>query len=570
MTLRIAIDARLDSGVLGGVQQTIIGLAAGLSELEEGAETYSFLAYRDATEWLGTVRGRSCRFLFVDRPAPLRRSGWRSLVAPALRAPVVRRAVERGPLGHLVQVGVPESDGTVEREGMHVMHFTMQLGFRTAVPSIYVPHDLQHLHLPQFFSPFERKWRDAAYGTHAAAAKGQPRTTRVRKRCGRGRSRRSSGPCEHAARDALAGKPSGALCGVPQGPVVAADGRRRASCWVQAMGDECRAHGRAAVGPLVSAPFLAPAAHASGMIGRRARGATPFRSGTSPQRAQPNAVPISAVIFTTEEAILRLRKDLHYQDLVRDSYLGPDVRENAERFLESGKFAAVLWRLGDRVGASVLDVGAGTGIASYAFARSGPREVSALETDPSEVVGQGTVRRISQGLAIESATGAGESLPFPDGRFDIVYARQVLHHASDLHALLKECARVLVPGRLIVPTREHVIDDAARLEVFLDGHPVHRLVGGEGAHPVDAYVAAFQRAGPALEKVLGPYDSVVNALPACRGEESLAPHLRRLLESRLGAISWLVARIPVVEHAIRRRMDRPLPGRMYSLVGTKR
>ena len=43
------------------------------------------------------------------------------------------------------------------------MHFTMQIGFRVSIPSIYQPHDLQHLHLPQFFCPeaiTARQWID--------------------------------------------------------------------------------------------------------------------------------------------------------------------------------------------------------------------------------------------------------------------------------------------------------------------------------------------------------------------------------------------------------------------------
>jgi len=52
----------------------------------------------------------------------------------------------------------------VEGAGANIMHFTRQLGFRTSLPSIYHPHDLQHVHLPQFFSEEERRWREVTYG----------------------------------------------------------------------------------------------------------------------------------------------------------------------------------------------------------------------------------------------------------------------------------------------------------------------------------------------------------------------------------------------------------------------
>jgi SAM-dependent methyltransferase len=279
---------------------------------------------------------------------------------------------------------------------------------------------------------------------------------------------------------------------------------------------------------------------------------------------------VRVVTLTTEQAVLELRRNPRYADLVRDAYLGPDVEGNAARFLASEEFAAVLRLLGDRArGGSVLDVGAGTGVASYAFARSGAREVVALEPDSGDVVGQGAIRRISNGLPITIATGVGEALPFPDARFDVVYARQVLHHASDLDALVRECARVVVPGGIVLATREHVVDDEAQLRAFLASHPVHQLAGGENAHSLEAYRAAFRRAGLVRLRVLGPYDSVINAFPAFQDERSLAEYPRRVLEGWFGTVGRLVARVPGVQGVVRRWIDEPVPGRLYSFVGRK-
>src|SRR5262249_11387729 len=44
-------------------------------------------------------------------------------------------------------------------------------GFRSHLPSIYQPYDLQHLHLPQFFTPYVLKWREQRYGELARAAR---------------------------------------------------------------------------------------------------------------------------------------------------------------------------------------------------------------------------------------------------------------------------------------------------------------------------------------------------------------------------------------------------------------
>lgn len=45
------------------------------------------------------------------------------------------------------------------------MHFLSQHGFRTTVPSIYHPHDLQHIHLPEFFTEEQRETRELWYRT---------------------------------------------------------------------------------------------------------------------------------------------------------------------------------------------------------------------------------------------------------------------------------------------------------------------------------------------------------------------------------------------------------------------
>jgi glycosyltransferase involved in cell wall biosynthesis len=65
---------------------------------------------------------------------------------------------------------VPWSDGTVERAGIDVLHQTIQAGFRTDVPCIYMPYDLQHLHLPELFTASARRRRMVEYPALASAA----------------------------------------------------------------------------------------------------------------------------------------------------------------------------------------------------------------------------------------------------------------------------------------------------------------------------------------------------------------------------------------------------------------
>ena len=83
----------------------------------------------------------------VGQRLPAARTAWRRLVRARRRGPIV----------------IPSSDGTVEAARVEVVHFTFQEAFITDVPSIYQPWDLQHLHLPEFFTDDQRRWREVAY-----------------------------------------------------------------------------------------------------------------------------------------------------------------------------------------------------------------------------------------------------------------------------------------------------------------------------------------------------------------------------------------------------------------------
>jgi glycosyltransferase involved in cell wall biosynthesis len=161
--LKIAIDARLPNATSGGVATVIAGLAAGLSRLSGGEpERYYFLTYADSDEWLQPFVYGPCSVLNVPRAPVSLAKAVRGRVRE--RVPWLRRVWDALPvLPGTALPSPPRSDGFVERAGMHVIHFAIQNAFLTDLPSIYHPHDLQHVHLPQFFSARARAGRDTYY-----------------------------------------------------------------------------------------------------------------------------------------------------------------------------------------------------------------------------------------------------------------------------------------------------------------------------------------------------------------------------------------------------------------------
>ena len=273
--------------------------------------------------------------------------------------------------------------------------------------------------------------------------------------------------------------------------------------------------------------------------------------------------------MTLDEAVRVIRADPEMQDLVRDAHLGRDVADSYRRFAASAEFAEIVAILGGVRGREILDLGSGTGIAASAFAGAGARRVVAVEPDPSDEIGRGAMARA--GLACEIVDAQGERLPFPDGSFDIVYCRQVLHHAADLDRLVAEVARVLRPGGTFLATREHVVRSPAELETFLAGHPEHVLAGGEHAFGLDEYVRAIHAARLVLIRPLGPWDSIVNTFPEVPDDAALHAVWTGVFRERFGRFAWLAARLP----GARRRAslwytDKMwVPGALYSFLCLK-
>jgi ubiquinone/menaquinone biosynthesis C-methylase UbiE len=270
-----------------------------------------------------------------------------------------------------------------------------------------------------------------------------------------------------------------------------------------------------------------------------------------------------------DEAILTLIEDPRYARQMYDAYISADLRACAQRFWASGEFAEVVRHLGERARGELLDLGAGNGIASYAFAQNGARLVYALEPSKSKLVGQDAIATLTCGLSVEIFGGVGEEIPLPDGSVDVVYARQVLHHTADLRQVLKECHRVLRSGGLFLACREHVVDNEAQLRSFLANHPIHRQIGGENAFPLSVYLDAITGAKLQMLACLGPWDSVINAYPGVTTQAALDNYSSQFLGAKLGPVGNKLGGLSPVRQLVWRWLNRPVAGRLYTFLAAK-
>lgn len=263
-----------------------------------------------------------------------------------------------------------------------------------------------------------------------------------------------------------------------------------------------------------------------------------------------------------EEAVNWLKSKPEQQELVKACFYDDTLTAAAERYYMSTEWRAVQQLIGSCRKGQALDIGAGRGISSYALASDG-WAVTALEPDPSGVVGAGAIRALAaeNKLEISVVESWGEQLPFADGSFDLVYARQALHHARDLDALCREIYRVLKPGGTLLATREHVISRPEDLDTFLAGHPLHGLYGGECAYLLDRYRTAINASGIRLLRTLATYSSDINLYPVTVA--GLKEKVDKKLYISLPETVFRSFVIPLLN------LLHSEPGRLYTFIGRK-
>jgi glycosyltransferase involved in cell wall biosynthesis len=137
-----------------------MSLADGLSRLQDGEEEYVFIGTEESRRWLGRRVSGPCRLHVAARSYKERLL--QSSIGPVLLS---ARELLRSARSSIKSPGNPSvaaiarSDGVAESLGARLIHFVTQRAYITDCPSIYHPHDLQHVHMPSLFDAKTLRWR---------------------------------------------------------------------------------------------------------------------------------------------------------------------------------------------------------------------------------------------------------------------------------------------------------------------------------------------------------------------------------------------------------------------------
>lgn len=160
--IKVLVDCRLESGKNGGVEQAIIGLARSMKETSITDIEFYWLLCDKNVDWIQDYLPKNSIVLKIPSNAEFSKIKKRIITEIRNRHQLNRIVTflrKYGPFKYEIE----EEPKIVRDVNPDLIHFPFQFGFRTNIPSIYQPHDLQHIHLEENFTAEEIYLRNLVF-----------------------------------------------------------------------------------------------------------------------------------------------------------------------------------------------------------------------------------------------------------------------------------------------------------------------------------------------------------------------------------------------------------------------
>ncbi|MBM4254409.1 MAG: class I SAM-dependent methyltransferase [Deltaproteobacteria bacterium] len=151
-------------------------------------------------------------------------------------------------------------------------------------------------------------------------------------------------------------------------------------------------------------------------------------------------------------------KHISEESIKSDFYLNPQVRtkgtaKTLQRFRSlRDMLIRILNRRPDELAdLKIADIGCGAGNQCLVWAQHGHRHIRGMDIDPG-LVRLAKEDALAGGYGVDYCIGSGTALPWAAETMDVCLAVELLEHVPAWEACLKECARVLRPGGVLLVT----------------------------------------------------------------------------------------------------------------------
>lgn len=178
-----------------------------------------------------------------------------------------------------------------------------------------------------------------------------------------------------------------------------------------------------------------------------------------------------------------------------DKDLSKEYSDNREKYTETNSaFVETLHDIGLK-DKKLLDFGCGDGVFAFKFAQEGAESMTGIDAS-EEMISLAQEKLAQNNLSnVSFQVADGNSLPFKNSSFDIVFANFVLVVMPDLKKPLEEIYRVLKPGGYFIAT----VNNAEIDDLSLRSKPIPLILGD--SVQVEDYLRTDEETKNTLESV---------------------------------------------------------------------